>query len=166
MRETPEELAELQALIDRTYAAAGPHLAMVHEPERRLTAEGLCERLQDMCLLTLATVSADNRPFTGPVDAFFVHGAFHFSSSPESLKFRHILKRPQVSATHLPGEHLAVTVHGRAELADVSKGSELREIMLAYYVPRYGESWEEILDKGALCARIVPEKLLAFHMDV
>jgi hypothetical protein len=35
------------------------------------------------------------------------------------VRFRHIGKRPQVSATHLPGEELAVTVHGHAVPVDI-----------------------------------------------
>jgi hypothetical protein len=65
-----------------------------------------------MCLLTLATVTADGRPIAGPVDGIFYRGAFHFGSAPDSVRFRHIRKRPQVSAVHLPGEELAVSVTG------------------------------------------------------
>jgi hypothetical protein len=36
--ETPGELDELQALIDRSFAGAGPHLLAIMIPERRLTA--------------------------------------------------------------------------------------------------------------------------------
>src|SRR3954467_4655105 len=86
----------------------------IHAPERRLTAEQVSERLTGMTLLSLATVTADGRPIVGPVDGIFYRGAFHFGSSPDSMRFRHIRRRPQVSATHLPGEELAVTVHGRA----------------------------------------------------
>lgn len=53
MHETPEDLAALQALIDRSYAGAGRHLLRIHTPERRLNAEQVCERLTGMCLLAL-----------------------------------------------------------------------------------------------------------------
>ena len=72
-----------------------------------------------MRLLALATVTADGRPLVGPVDGIFFRGAFHFGSAPDSARFRHIRARPQVSATHLPGEELAVTVHGRAVPIDI-----------------------------------------------
>jgi len=72
-----------------------------------------------MRLLTLATVTADGRPIAGPVDGIFLRGAFHFGSAPDSVRFRHIGARPQVSATHLPGEQLAVTVRGRASAVDI-----------------------------------------------
>src|ERR671934_901174 len=122
MHETPADITALQALLDRSYAAAGPHLLRIHTPERRLRAEQVAERLTGMCLLSLATVTADGRPIVGPVDGIFYRGAFYFGSSPDSIRFRHIRARPQVSATHLPGEELGVTVHGRAEMVDVGSG--------------------------------------------
>src|SRR4051794_27122928 len=112
MHETPEDLAALQAVLDASYERGGAHLLGIHTPERRLDGAGIAERLQGMVLLTLATSTADGRPITGPVDGIFYRGAFHFGSSPLSVRFRHIEARPQVSATHLPGEELAVTVHG------------------------------------------------------
>jgi uncharacterized pyridoxamine 5'-phosphate oxidase family protein len=164
VQETPEDLAALQELIDRSYASAGEHLLRIHSPERRLSAEQIAERLQGMCLLSLATVTADGRPIVGPVDGIFYRGAFHFGSSPDSVRFRHIAKRPQVSATHLPGEELAVTVHGRAVPVDTSSGG-FRQAVLDIYVPRYGESWaDDILDGGSIYARIDADRMFTFHM--
>src|SRR4051812_13327471 len=116
MHERPDDLAALQAVIDDSYAHASAHLLQVHAPERRLDAAGVAAELPGMRLLVLATSSADGRPITGPVDGVFYRGCFHFGSAPDSLRFRHIRARPEVSATHLPGEHLAVTVHGIAEV--------------------------------------------------
>jgi hypothetical protein len=163
VHETPEDVAELQRLLDRSYAAAGPHLLRIHTPERRLSAAALAERLTGMCLLTLATVTADGRPIAGPVDGVFLRGAFHFGSSPDSLRFRHIGARPHVSATYLPGEELGVTVHGRAVPVDVSSGP-LRQALLDIYVPRYGEDWDQFLDSGPVYARIDAERMFAFWM--
>ena len=164
MHETAEDLAALQALLDRSYATGGTHLLRIHSPERRLDAAGVAERLQGMVLLALATSTADGRPLVGPVDGIFYRGAFHFGSAPDSVRFKHIAKRPQVSATHLPGEHLAVTVHGRAVPVDTSSGG-LRQAILDIYLPRYGESWAEyILDAGSVYARIDAERMFAFHM--
>jgi nitroimidazol reductase NimA-like FMN-containing flavoprotein (pyridoxamine 5'-phosphate oxidase superfamily) len=164
VHETAEDLVALQALLDRSYASAGQHLLRIHTPERRLDAEGVAERLQGMVLLALATATADGRPIVGPVDGIFYRGAFHFGSSPDSVRFRHIRARPQVSATHLPAEELAVTVHGRAELVDTSSGG-FRQTLLDVYVPRYGEQWAaDFLDTGPLYARIDAERMFAFHM--
>ena len=167
MHERPEDLARLQRTIDASYRAAGDHLREVHSPERRLDAAGLSERLTGMCLLTLATSTRDARPITGPVDGVFFRGRFHFGSSPTSLRFRHIAERPQVSATHLPGEHLAVTVHGTAELVDVhaAEHSEFRQTLLDIYLPRYGDAWLEVMNGGAF-ARIDADRMFAFWMPV
>jgi pyridoxamine 5'-phosphate oxidase-like protein len=166
MHESPDDLDALQALLDRSFEAGGAHLLRIMTPERRLTAKQVAERLTGMRLLALATVTADGRPIVGPVDGIFLHGAFHFGSSPDSLRFRHIAARPHVSATHLPGEELAVTVHGRAVPIDVNaaEGAELRRVLLDIYVPRYGAEWERMLDTGALYARIEPDRMFTFHM--
>jgi hypothetical protein len=163
MYETPDDLAALQGLLDRSYDLAGPHLRRIITPERRLTAGQLSERLTGMCLLALATATGDGRPIVGPVDGIFFRGAFHFGSAPDSVRFRHIAARPHVSATHLPGEELAVTVHGRAAPVDVV--GEFRECLLGIYVPRYGPEWEhDFLDSGPRYARIEADRMFTFHM--
>jgi Pyridoxamine 5'-phosphate oxidase len=164
MRETAEDLAALQELLDSSYARAGAHMLRIHTPERRLTAKQVAERLTGMRLLALATVTADGRPIVGPVDGIFLHGAFHFGSSPDSIRFRHIRARPYVSATHLPGEELGITVHGRAVPVDVSSG-ELRDVLMEIYLPRYGDDWLKILDGGAVYARIEADRMFTFHME-
>jgi hypothetical protein len=167
VHESDADLAALQELIDRSYAAAGAHLLSIHTADRRLSAELVARRLTGMCLLALATVTADARPLVGPVDGVFYRGAFHFGSAPDSLRFRHIRARPQVSATHLPGEELAVTVHGRAVPIDIQsdESSGFRETLLEIYVPRYGEEWVEFLDSGPVYARIDAERMFAFSLE-
>jgi hypothetical protein len=168
MLETPQELDRLQALLDDSMDEAGPHLRGIITDERRLDARQLSERLTGMRLLVLATVTADGRPLAGPVDGYFLHGAFWFSSGTESVRLRHLAARPAVSATHLPGEDLAVTVHGRAEcfpMGDAACG-ELRRAMLDEYLPKQGPAFEEWLDGAdALGARIQPDKMFTFHMN-
>ena len=81
---------------------------------------------------------------------------------------RHLAARPAVSATHLPGEELAVTVHGRAglfELSDPAHG-ELRQAMLDHYLPIQGPAFETWLDQAnAIGARIAAEKMFTFSTD-
>jgi hypothetical protein len=167
VHETREDIDALQEVIDRSYAAGGPHLLRIHTPERRLTAQQLSERLTGMCLLSLATVTSDGRPVVGPVDGVFYRGAFHFGSSPDSVRFRHIRARPHVSAVHLPGEELAVTVHGRAVPIDIGapENAGFRQSLIDIYVPRYGEEWAtDFLDSGPMYARIEADKVFTFSM--
>jgi hypothetical protein len=162
MHETPEDIRALQDLLDRSFDAAGAHLRSITTPERRVAAEDLVERLTGMCLLVVATVTADCRPIAGPLDGIFYRGAFHFGTAPDSVRYRHLLKRPQVSATHLPREEFAVNVHGRATPVAVLDG--LREALLEVYVPRYGPEWEQFLDSGPVYMRIDADRMFTFQM--
>jgi general stress protein 26 len=165
--ETAEELTELQALLDASMASAGPHLRDIAD-EHGLSAIELTEGLQGMRLLVLATVTADGRPLAGPVDGYFLHGTFWFSTGRNAVRLRHLARRPACSATHLPGEELAVTVHGRAEFwaLDDPANEELRQAMLDQYLPRVGPEFEQGLEAmDAVGIRIVPEKMFTFHME-
>lgn len=162
MYETPEDIRALQELLDRSYAAAGSHLRAITTPERRVGAEELVAQLGGMCLLVVATVTRDCRPIAGPLDGIFYRGAFHFGTSPDSVRYRHLLRRPQISATHLPREEFAVNVHGRAVPVEVRGG--LRETLLEVYVPRYGPEWEKFLDSGPVYMRIDAERMFTFRM--
>ena len=166
MEETPDDLVALQALLEASSAAARPHLARVITADRRLSAAELCARLSGMSLLALATVTADGRPLIGPVDGIFYRGAFYFGSAPDAVRIGHIRMRPQVSATHLPGEHLAVTAHGRATVIDVADPAHagLRRTLLDIYVPRFGPGWEDVM-AGSVYARIDADRLFTFHLD-
>jgi hypothetical protein len=171
MHETPEDIAALQGLLDGSYDAAGSHLRGITTPERRVSAAQLCEQLTGMVLLVLATVTADGRPIAGPVDGIFYRGAFHFGTSPHAVRARHVRARPQVSATHLPREEFAVTVHGRALPVDVraAEGAGLRATLLEIYVPRYGDEWEQFIDppdseEAPVYFRIDADKMFSFQM--
>jgi uncharacterized pyridoxamine 5'-phosphate oxidase family protein len=166
--ETAPELEALQQVLDESAAHAGPHLRDIITDDRRLSAVELCEVLQGMRLLVVATVTADGRPLVGPVDGYLVHGNFYFSSGRDSVRMRHLARRPSLSFTHLPGEELAVTVHGRAELFDMMSPEhpELRRSMLDYYLPKQGPAFEEWLNGSqAIGARVIAEKIFTFRLE-
>ena len=75
MHETDRDLKQLQRLLDRSYQAAGSHLLTIHTPDRRLDAAEVAQRLTGLCLLALATVTADHRPIVGPVDGVLYRGS-------------------------------------------------------------------------------------------
>ena len=168
MYETPSELVALQRLLDESAAAAGAHLREVITDDRRLGADQLCRRLDGMCLLVLGTVTSDGRPLVGPVDGYLLHGSLFFSSAKSSVRIRHLKARPFVSATHLPNKELAVTVHGRAELFELSDPghSELRRAMLDHYLPIPGPDFESWLDGAdTIGVRIDAQKIFTFTSD-
>jgi nitroimidazol reductase NimA-like FMN-containing flavoprotein (pyridoxamine 5'-phosphate oxidase superfamily) len=166
MNESASDLERLQRLLDDSIAAAGPHLRDVISEERRLTAEQLVAQLDGMRLLVLSTVTADGRPIAGPVDGIFHAGDFYFGSSPDSVRIRHIRRRPAVSATHLPGEEFSVTVHGTANEIDLRSTDHagFRRTLLDVYRPRYGDEWEQFVDSGPVYARIEASKMFTFWM--
>ncbi len=167
MHETPEELSELQDLLDRSAAGAGSHLSDIITDDRRASASELSELLTGLQLLVVATVTADGRPLAGPVDGYFIHGAWYFSSGRESVRMRHLEVRPALSATHLRGEALAISVHGRAELFDVNDPDQpaLRRAMLQHYLPLQGPSFGEWLDAvNPVGARISADKMFTFRL--
>lgn len=174
MHETAEDISTLQQLLDRSFESAGPHLRAIITPERRISAADLVQRLTGMTLLVLATATADGRPIAGPVDGIFYRGSFHFGTSPEAVRWRHLRARPYVSATHLPAEQFAVTVHGKAASVDVRapESAGLRETLAEIYVPRYGPGWvEQFLDGGSdparapVYARIEGERMFTFAIS-
>lgn len=168
MRETPEETRRLQELLDRSAAGAGAHLRGIITSDRRLSAEQVCARLTGMRLLVVATVTADGRPLAGPVDGYLIHGAFWFGSGRDSVRMRHLAARPAVTATHLAGEELAVTVHGRAQLFELSSppGAELRRAMLDHYLPVQGPAFGAWLDQSdAVGARIEAGKMFTYALS-
>lgn len=142
MHEIPGDIRELQSLLDRSYQRAGDHLRSIITPARRLSADEVCAELQGMTLLSLATVNSRCEPIVGAVDGIFYRGRFWFGSAENSLRFRHIRARPQVSATHTRGEELVATVHGVAHEIDKSGGEHngFKECLRAVYGPDW-ESW-------------------------
>src|SRR3712207_2318719 len=88
-QETPEDLAELQALLDRSYERAGQHLRGIFTPEQRIPAGELAALLPGVQVLNLATVTRSCEPRVAPVDGLFYRGRFWFGSSPTSARFTH-----------------------------------------------------------------------------
>ena len=131
-------------------------------------ARQLTERLQGMRLLVLATVTADGRPLAGPVDGYFLHGTFWFSSGTDSVRMRHLAARPAVQrdaparrgprrdgaragrVLRPPTTPAARAASGHARRVPAQAGSGLR-------------GWLDHID--ALGARIEPEKMFTFHLD-
>ncbi|MFI5099890.1 MAG: pyridoxamine 5'-phosphate oxidase family protein, partial [Actinomycetes bacterium] len=160
MDETPAELADLQELIDRSFASAGDHLRAIVRPERRLTARQVAAYLQGVKHLAVATVTASGQPRVAPVDGLFWHGYFHFSTAASSVRARHLTARPAVSAAHVVGDQVAFWTYGRAQL--VRPGDTVWDA--------FEEHWREVYDGGAasdwapdpVYVRIVPERFFAY----
>ncbi len=136
VHETDDDRRQLQELLDRSYEAAGAHLRSITTPQRRLSADQLCRLLVGVQVMDLATVTASGEPRVAPVDGLFFRARWWFGSSPESVRFQHIRRRPAVSASHTRGEDLAVVTHGRA--VEIDLADESTAAFRAYYAEIYG----------------------------
>jgi uncharacterized pyridoxamine 5'-phosphate oxidase family protein len=163
MHETSDDLAALEGLLDASYARMGEHMRSIHTPERRVGAEDLVEVLRGVRVLDLATVTAQCEPRVGPVDGLFFRGHFYFGSGEQSVRFRHLRARPQVSACHTVGETFATIVHGRAVEIDVRAASERPFLE---YVREVYPDWEEwYADSTPPYARIEPTSMYAYAFE-
>ena len=144
MKETPEEVAALQALLDRSHAASTDHLRDIISDDRRLNAQDIVALLTGMKVISVATVTAQGHPRISAMDGHFLHGTWTFSTSRTSAKARHLARRPAISIAHVDGEELAVFSHGRVtELA----GAELAAVD-EHWTAHYGSSplsWGDVV---------------------
>jgi uncharacterized pyridoxamine 5'-phosphate oxidase family protein len=163
VHETPADLATLQRLLDTSYAKIGAHMRTIHTPERRVAASDLARVLRGVRVLDLATVNGACEPRVSPVDGLFFRGRFYFGSGQESVRFRHLRARSQVSACHTIGETFATIVHGRAVEVDV-RAPDQREF-LAYVHDVYPD-WEEwYAGSTPPYARIEPALMYAYAFE-
>ncbi|MEO3872064.1 pyridoxamine 5'-phosphate oxidase family protein [Nonomuraea sp. B12E4] len=146
MRETSEELAELQTLLDASLARSTSHLRSIITGST-LTAERLTRILTGMCTLSLSTVTAKGEPRISGVDGHFLHGKWHFGTARNAAKARHLAARPAASAAHMRGEDLGVFTHGTVEILNPQGGEPAPDWpeLLAYFKDFYGAAafdWE------------------------
>ncbi|MGA2929090.1 MAG: hypothetical protein ABSG43_24495 [Solirubrobacteraceae bacterium] len=135
MLETLDELRDLQRLLDQSAATAGAHLRSITTAERRLDAREVCDRLADMRLIVVATVTAVGGRCPAQLTA----------TSGEAL------------AVTVYGQAELF------ELSDPA-ASELRQAMLDHYLPLQGPSFQVWLDDvDALGARIHADRMFTFH---
>ncbi len=163
MFESPEEVARLQRVLDESYERAGSHLASIHTAEVRLRATDLIEALEGMQVFVLATSGRDGSPRTGPVDTFLYKGRFRFGTAEHSLRARHLARSPAVSATHVRGETLVVTVHGEAHRLDLTGAdADFADFLKGHYG---AEAFDEFLS-GSPYYGITPQRLFAADMSL
>lgn len=158
MWENDQELDELQALLDRSFAKSSEHLRSIMEPQRRLDARRLSAELPSPAVLNIATVTAKGEPRISAVDGHFLHGRWHWTTDATSPKITHLRARPAISASYTPKDGHGVFVHGTAVLLE----GEQRRMLHDHFVATYGadpDEWGEIA-----YMRIDPHWMTAFAM--
>jgi uncharacterized pyridoxamine 5'-phosphate oxidase family protein len=160
MRETADELAALQTLLDRSFARASSHLTSIMEPQRRLAAQRLSAELPSPAVLNIATVTKQGEPRVSAVDGHFLHGHWYFTTSADSPKARQLRARPAISASYTPRDGYGVFCHGRA--VELREGDE-RRMIADHFVETYGMPPED-LAPDIFYARIDADWLVGFAM--
>lgn len=165
MRETPEEMTALQALLDSSLSGSTAHLRSIFTG-RTLTAEEVTGVLTGMCTLALSTVTAKGEPRISGVDGHFLHGAWVFGTARTAAKARHLAARPAASAAHMRGEDLGVFTHGTVETLNPEDAAPAPEWpgLLAYLKDFYGADafdW----DREVVYYRLRPHWMAVFAPD-
>ena len=159
MHESPEQIEELQALLDRTFARMNPHMARIVKPERRLSARQVVTYLQGIKHVAFATVSDRGEPRVAPLDGVFIRGRFHVSTGGEAARLRDLRRRPRCSLTHFVGDEVAVTVNGTAVVleADDPEIAAIEPVYLDLY-----ESSPFSWGDGVVIVRVEPTSMWSY----
>ena len=161
MFETAAEVAEVQALLDRSFASSSEHLLSIMEPERRLTADEICRDIPSPAVLNIASVTKLGEPRVSAVDGHFLHGRWFFTTDAASPKARQLLARPAISASFTPRDGYGIFCHGTAVM--LVDGDEL-DGLRAYLNDLYGQSMDELAEAIAYI-RIDAHWMTAFSFD-
>jgi uncharacterized Zn-binding protein involved in type VI secretion len=117
VRETPAELTALQALIDTSHANTRPHMrGIIHPGKYSLTAVQVVKLLDGLKTIAVAAPAPNGDPLVGPMDGWFLHGKFLWSSGGDAIRIKGLRKRPRASVVYFEGERFAIIAHGHAEL--------------------------------------------------
>lgn len=168
MLETPEEVARLQSLLDRSAASAGPHLRSMFGDEHRMTASELIDALPGLVEVHLAVVTGDGAPLVAPVDAILCKGELWIGLPGASVRSRLLRRDPRVSLSYTAGD-TALIVHGTFEEVAAADATAYAALARRLYIEQYGDWFAEVLDRKQqtpnddLTGRITPRVLFAKH---
>jgi Pyridoxamine 5'-phosphate oxidase len=136
MRETAGELAQLQALIDRSHARIGTHMGNITHPDRyALSARQVVRLLDGMQTVAVAAPAPNGDPLVAPMDGWFLHGRFYFSSAGDSVRIRGLQRRARASIAFFDAERFLINAHGPVVLLaqDHPDVGEIDEVFRGHY---------------------------------
>ena len=145
MRETPEDIARLQALLDHSIERAGAFLRRLFQmPQHSLTAQQLIDCWPDVQTVALATVTTRGEPRIAPISSLLYRGEIYLPTVATAARTRHVMKRPAVSLTLFRANELAIIVHGYAAIIspDHAAFETLENLLYASTHTKAGE-WGE-----------------------
>ena len=163
MRETPEEIAELQRMFDAHLARANPYMTAIVTPERRRTAEQVVRYLEGTRHVAFATVTPQGQPRVSPLDTLFLHGRFTLSTDVTATRIGHLRANAACSAVYLEADRIAVVANGTVEWI-TREHIDHDEIHAAWQAPYHSDlyTWGNVI-----LFRIAPISMwaYAFHPE-
>jgi general stress protein 26 len=165
VHETDADLEALDAILERSFDAAGPHLTGIISETRRLSARDLCAYLVGTKHFVVATTTARGEPRCSAVDTLFLHGHVWFSTSGTSAKARQLERRAAVSAAHVIGDDVGVFVHGTARI--VRGATEAAATLAPFWRDVYEATPEDWVDAphDARYIEIVPASMYTYAFN-
>ncbi len=113
MYETQDALVALQALLDKSFATAGSHLAgMLEAP---MTARDVVAHLEGICEVHFATVTPSGAPFVAPIDGLFFRGQLWIGIPTAAARTAFVSRERRISVSYTRGRSFCLIVHGTAE---------------------------------------------------
>ena len=142
MKESPNDIDALQALLDASYESGGGYLKTIQQASLRLSAQEVVDHFDGACICDLATVDRGGSPYVAPIDVLFIQGKAWFSSSADSLRFKNLRVNPRVSLARTVGSKISILIHGMANIVEVSSGDHgfLHDLCIECYGKDY-DSW-------------------------
>lgn len=161
MYETPDELHDLQHLLDASHDGASDHLRGIISDNRTLRAAEVTGLLTGMRTVAAATVTRSGEPRVSALDGHLLHGRWTISTSVTSPKGRHLRARPAISVAYIEGEEFAIFTHGKVEI--LTEGHSAFDETLEHWTKHYGESplsWGD-----TVLMRVIPTWMVGYAGD-
>ena len=110
-----DEIAALQALLDRSVTSATPAIAdSVAYPERQMSASQFVEFWQSVRLVAMATVGEGGRPHIAPVHAALSGTTLRLVIYDNTVRRVDLARNPRVAFSTWRADGAAAIVYGRA----------------------------------------------------
>ena len=110
-----DELAQLQALIDRSVSSATPAVGdSVAYPQRQMSAAEFAEFWQSVRLVAMATVGEGGRPHIAPVHAALKGITLRLVIYDNTVRRTDLARNPRVAFSTWRADGAAAIVYGRA----------------------------------------------------
>jgi uncharacterized pyridoxamine 5'-phosphate oxidase family protein len=133
VRETADDIAWLQSVLDHSFERAGEYLrSSFRMPTHSLNAGQLVTLLDGILEVALATVTPKSEPRVAPTAALFWRGRFYVPTLAAAARVKQLRRNNAVSVTYYQRVDIAVIVHGRAGFIETPDEdfTELYELQL------------------------------------